>query len=59
MPVNVTFREPEKQGLLATLYMIAMVLMGAVVNAPGLVLYMVKYRGKDPYVPMSTMRPRP
>jgi len=50
LPVNVTFKEPEKKGLLFTLYMIVMVIVIAIVNAPGLIYYMVKYRGQDPCV---------
>lgn len=42
MPVNVTFKEPEKRGLLYTLYMIGMILAGCVVNAPGAIWYLVK-----------------
>lgn len=50
MPVNITFKEPEKHGILFTLYMVIMVIVIATINAPGLILYMIKYRGKDPCV---------
>lgn len=42
MPVNVTYKEPEKHGLLFTLYMIGMVLAGCVVNTPGAIWYLLR-----------------
>lgn len=42
MPVNVTFKEPEKRGFLYMLYMIGMVLAGCVVNTPGAIWYLIK-----------------
>jgi len=50
MSVNVIFKEPEKHGILFTLYMVIMVIAIATINTPGLILYMIKYRGKDPCV---------